>query len=88
MHLLYNIVVGAPQYVLSAVKLMIESVPYQWVAKCSLSGSFAILIAAHMYRKQQILRGTKFLRIFDKMQKFSLLISMARSNMYCNLTKP
>ena len=42
------------------------------------------------YRKQQILRGTKlsqFLRIFDKTRKFSLLISMARSNMYCNLTK-
>ena len=44
----------------------------------------------HMYRKQKILRGTKLLRfswIFDKTQKFSLLISMARSNMYCNLTK-
>ena len=37
------------------------------------------------YCKQQIPHGTKLSRIFDKMQKFSLLISMARSNMYCNL---
>ena len=39
------------------------------------------------YRKQKILHGTKpsqFSRIFDKTWEFSLLISMARSNMYCN----
>ena len=44
-----------------------------------------------IYRKQQILCSTKLLRfsrIFDKTRKFSLLISMAHSNMYCNLTKP
>ena len=43
------------------------------------------------YHKQQILRGTKLLRfsrIFDKTRKLCLLISMAHSNMYCNLTKP
>ena len=48
-------------------------------------------IACSIYRKQQILRGTKqsrFSRIFDKTRKFYLVISMARSNMYCNLTKP
>ena len=41
--------------------------------------------------KQQILCSTKllrFLQIIDKTWKFSLLISMASSNMYCNLTKP
>ena len=46
MHSLYKIatvVVGASQYVLSAVKLMIETVSYQWAS--SLPGSFAILIA-------------------------------------------
>ena len=45
----------------------------------------------YVYRKQQILCGTKLTRFsqtFDKTRKFSLLISMARSNMYCNLTKP
>ena len=44
-----------------------------------------------IYRKQQILHGTKlswFLQIFDKTWKFSLQILMARSNMYCNLAKP
>ena len=44
-----------------------------------------------IYRKQQILGGTKlsrFSQIFDKTRKYSLLISVAHSNMYCNLTKP
>ena len=50
-----------------------------------------LYVATSQYRKQQILHGTKllrFLRIFDKTRKFSLLISMACSNTYCNLTKP
>ena len=44
-----------------------------------------------IYRKQQILRSTKLSRfswIFNKTRKFCLLISMAHSNMYRNLTKP
>ena len=47
MHSLYRIVVEASQYVLSAVKLMMETVSYRWVHLRSLSGSlvFAIRIA-------------------------------------------
>ena len=46
MHSLYRIVVGASQCVLSAVKLMMETVSYQWVT-CLVV--FPILIAtAHV----------------------------------------
>ena len=54
-------------------------------------GVARVAVPISRYRKQQILHGTKLSRfswIFDKTRKFSLLISMARSNMYCNLTKP
>ena len=44
MHSLYRIVVGASQYVQSAVKLMMKTVSYQWVHQACLV-VFAILIA-------------------------------------------
>ena len=48
MHSLYRIVVGASQYVQSAVKLMMKTVSYQWVyLACPVI--FALLIAtAHV----------------------------------------
>ena len=44
MHSFYRIVVGASQYVLSAVKLIIETVLYQWVHLACLV-VYSILIA-------------------------------------------
>ena len=44
MHSFYRTVVGASQYVLSAVKLMMETVSYQWVPLACLV-VFTILIA-------------------------------------------
>ena len=44
MHSLYRIIIGASEYVQSAVKLMMKTVSYQWVYLASLV-VFAILIA-------------------------------------------
>ena len=59
MHSFYRIVVGASQYVHSAVKLMMETVSYQWVHLACLV-VFAILIATtHVNHSQSLYVGTK-----------------------------
>ena len=59
MHSLYRIVVGAPQYIQSAVKLMMKAVSYQWVHLACLV-IFAILIATtHVNHGQSLYVGEK-----------------------------
>ena len=58
MHSLYRIVVGASQYVQSAVKY----VSYQWVHLACLHGSFAILICSNNTCKPVTVHvGTKYI---------------------------
>ena len=59
MHSLYRIVVGASQYVQSAVKLMMKTVSYQWVHLACLV-VFALLIATtHVNHGQSLYVGAK-----------------------------
>ena len=50
MHLLYRIVVGAFQYVQSAVKLIMKTVSYQWVHLACLV-VFALLMGLQFYHR-------------------------------------
>ena len=59
MHSLYRIVVGASQYVQSAVKLMMKTVSYQWVHLACLV-VFAILIATTCNHGWSLYIGAKW----------------------------